>query len=80
LKNAERGTLNAERSLEGGGSLGRVTIRSVWGGWRRRETLEPLLAVELDDRGVRRRSRTGDEVKATAARRAGRRGGGSRRG
>jgi hypothetical protein len=37
----------------------------------RRETLEPLLAVELDDPQVRRRSSTADDVKATAARNAG---------
>ena len=37
----------------------------------RRETLEPLLAVELDDPGVVRRSSTADDVKATAARKAG---------
>jgi hypothetical protein len=33
-------------------------------------TLEPLLAVELDDPAVRKRSRTAEDVKATAARRA----------
>ena len=37
----------------------------------RRETLEPLLAVELDDPSARRKSTTADDVKATAARRAG---------
>lgn len=36
----------------------------------RRETLEPLIAVELDDPQVRRRSTTADDVKATAARKA----------
>ena len=37
----------------------------------RRETLEPLLAVELDDPTTgRRRSTTADDVKATAARHA----------
>jgi hypothetical protein len=36
----------------------------------RRETLQPLLAVELDDPGVKRRSTTADDVKATAARNA----------
>ena len=37
----------------------------------RRETMEPLLAVELDDPSMRRRSSTGDDVKMTAARKAG---------
>ena len=36
----------------------------------RRETLQPLLAVELDDPRVRRRSTIDDDVKATAARKA----------
>lgn len=36
----------------------------------RRETLEPLLAVELDDPTTPRRSSTADDVKATAARQA----------
>lgn len=36
----------------------------------RPKTLEPLLAVELDDPSVRRRSSTADDVKATAARNA----------
>ena len=36
-----------------------------------RNTLKPLLAVELDDPTVRRRSTTDDDVKATAARNAG---------
>jgi len=36
----------------------------------RRETLEPLLAVELDDPKVPRRSTTADDVKATATRNA----------
>lgn len=34
----------------------------------RRETLEPLLAVELDDPANRRRAGVADDVKATAAR------------
>ncbi len=37
----------------------------------RAKTLEPLLAVELDDPTVVRRSTTSDDVKATAARNAG---------
>jgi len=37
----------------------------------RRDTLEPLLAVELDDPRVPRPSTTADDVKATAARNAG---------
>ena len=37
----------------------------------RRETLEPLLAVELDDPSVPKKSTTADDVKATAARKAG---------
>jgi Protein of unknown function (DUF2726) len=36
----------------------------------RRETLEPLLAVELDDPRVPRRSTTADDIKTTAARNA----------
>jgi hypothetical protein len=36
----------------------------------RRETLQPLLAVELDDPRVPRRSTTADDVKSTAARHA----------
>lgn len=36
----------------------------------RRETMEPLLAVELDDPREQQRSNTADIVKATAARRA----------
>lgn len=36
-----------------------------------RETMQPLLAVELDDPRAPRRSSTGDDVKATAARKAG---------
>lgn len=36
-----------------------------------RETLRPLLAVELDDPTVRKSSTTADDVKATAARNAG---------
>ena len=36
----------------------------------REKTLEPLLAVELDDPHVSRRSTTADDVKATAARNA----------
>ena len=36
----------------------------------RRETLEPLLAVELDEDRVPRRSTTADDVKSTAARHA----------
>src|SRR4051812_34780951 len=35
------------------------------------KTLEPLLAVELDDPNVRKRSSTAEDVKATVARRAG---------
>ena len=34
-------------------------------------TLEPLLAVELEDPAIRRRSSTADDVKSTAARKAG---------
>lgn len=37
----------------------------------RRETLQPLLAVELDDPTVPKKSTTADDVKATAARNAG---------
>jgi hypothetical protein len=37
----------------------------------RRDTLEPILAVELDDPTVPRRSTTADDVKSTAARNAG---------
>lgn len=37
----------------------------------RSETLEPLLAVELDDPNTRRRLTSADDVKATAARNAG---------
>jgi hypothetical protein len=37
----------------------------------RRETLEPLLAVELDDPRVPKKSSTADDVKTTAARNAG---------
>lgn len=37
----------------------------------RAKTLEPLVAVELDDPRVPRRSTTADDVKATAARNAG---------
>jgi hypothetical protein len=36
----------------------------------RRESLEPLIAVELDDPGIHRRSSPGDDAKATAARNA----------
>jgi hypothetical protein len=37
----------------------------------RPHTLEPLLAVELEDPTLRRRSSTADDVKSTAARKAG---------
>jgi hypothetical protein len=37
----------------------------------RRETLEPLLAVDLDDARMRKNSTTADDVTSTAARKAG---------